>query len=513
MAKDAIENSLYLERMLQAAIVESSDDAIIAKTLDGTVTSWNVGAERIFGYSADEMIGKSILAITPRERHAEEMHLIAAVTRGEPVKHFETQRIRKDGRPIDVSVTVSPIRDKNGRIIGASKIARDITDIKESEQALAASEERFRATFEQAAVGIAHVAPDGRWLRVNRKLCDIVGYTREELLGLGFQDITHPDDLDADLAQVRQVLAGEIDAYSMEKRYLRKDGGQVWINLTVALVRDAHGAPDYFISVVEEIEARKQAEEEIRYLNTGLERRVEERTAELKAANQELDSFAYAVSHDLRAPLRAMGGFSQALLEDYGPTLPEEGQRYLDEIGTASRKMGALIDGLLQLSRSTRGELRRDSIDLSGMAGSIRDELERQEPGRRVAWQIEEGLAAHGDARTITAVMQNLIGNAWKYTAATDKPLVRIFAEQDGAMRWFRIADNGAGFDMRHAEKLFKPFQRLHRQDEFPGIGIGLATVQRIIHRHGGDIRAEGRIGEGATFSFTLPDGSPEVTA
>jgi PAS domain S-box-containing protein len=251
---------------------------------------------------------------------------------------------------------------------------------------------------------------------------------------------------------------------------------------------------------------RKRTEDEILRLKNGLELRVEDRTAELLAANRELDAFAYAVSHDLRAPLRAMNGFSQALIEDYKEQLHGEAVVYLEQITLASRHMGQLIDGLLTLSRTTRGELCCDMLDLSQTAGQIRDELARLEPDRPVAWQIEPGMSVHGDARMMEVVMRNLIANAWKYTVGSSSPLIRVYSEDRDGARCYCISDNGAGFDMGHSQRLFKPFQRLHRQDEFPGIGIGLATVQRIVHRHGGEIFGEGTPGKGATFRFTLAD-------
>jgi signal transduction histidine kinase len=254
------------------------------------------------------------------------------------------------------------------------------------------------------------------------------------------------------------------------------------------------------------VASRQRTLEELRRLNADLERRVTERTAELTAANRELDSFAYAVSHDLRAPLRAMSGFSQALKTDYGSQLQGDAKIYLEQIDLASHKMSQLIDGLLTLSRSTRGELQYDVIDISELSKQLLAELAQSETGRQVKVEVEDGLQARGDARMIEAVMRNLLGNAWKYTAHTAAPRIRVHAEERDGARRFCVADNGAGFDMAHANRLFQAFQRLHRQDEFPGIGIGLATVQRIVHRHGGIIEAYGEPNKGATFSFTLSD-------
>ncbi|MFZ1643529.1 MAG: PAS domain S-box protein [Candidatus Contendobacter sp.] len=401
--------------------------------------------------------------------------------------------------------TTSAPRGTRLAITEIEKVRERLDEAAAVREAAERDRRQSQVTFDLAAVGIGHVGLDGRWLRVNRKLCEIVGYNREELLARTFQDITYPDDLDIDLAYVRQMLAGEIDIYSMEKRYRRKDGSLVWINLTVTLVRKADGALDYFISVVDDIQRRKQAEDEIHRLNAELEERVHRRTAELEAANQELESFAYAVSHDLRAPLRAMSGFSQALLEDYGERLDGEARVYLDQITLASHRMSELIDGLLTLSRSTRGELRRDPVDLAALAERLLAEQAAAEPDRRVAWRVEPNLRVRGDPVMLEVVMRNLIENAWKYTAKTPNATIRVYSEDEEGERCFCVADNGAGFDMAHANRLFQAFQRLHRQDEFPGIGIGLATVRRIVHRHGGAIRAEGAPGRGATFRFTLP--------
>lgn len=247
--------------------------------------------------------------------------------------------------------------------------------------------------------------------------------------------------------------------------------------------------------------------------NAALSHEIEERRAaeasllstgnELRAANAEMESFAYAVSHDLRAPLRAMTGFSTALLEDYGPDLDDTASHYLKEVCRGGRHMGELIDGLLQLSRITRGQLQRQRIDVSALAAVIRDEIKA---GPAITWEIEPDLTVWGDPRLVAAVLRNLLENAAKYAGKSANPTIRVTAKQIDGTPFICVEDNGAGFDMAHANKLFQPFQRLHRQDEFPGIGIGLSTVNRIVQRHGGSIQAEGAVGQGAVFRFSMPE-------
>ena len=246
------------------AIIASSADAIISTDLDGVITSWNEGAEKIFGYMAEEMAGQSITKLIPTDRLDEETLIIATIRRGESAYHTETLRKTKDGRMIHVSVTASPIKDALGKVIGVSKVARDITGRKLAEAELRDSNQRFRGTFENAAVGIAHVACDGHWLRINTRICEITGYEREELLTKTFQEITHPDDLDADVSQLNHLLAGGIESYTMEKRYFRKDGPLVWVNLTVSALRTPEGEVEYLIAVVEDISKRKASEDSLR---------------------------------------------------------------------------------------------------------------------------------------------------------------------------------------------------------------------------------------------------------
>lgn len=373
---------------------------------------------------------------------------------------------------------------------------------------LEASERRYRATFEQAAVGIAHLGLDGRWREVNRRYCDIVGYTWEELHRLAIEDLVHPEDRRKDTDLLLDLLEGRRATFTTEERYLRKDQTPIWVGLTVSLVRTVAGEPDYFITVLEDIARRKEAELGLKQLTEELERRVEDRTAALLAVNRELEAFSYSVSHDLRAPLRAIDGFSQVLVEDYAALLDDEGRDYLGRIRAASQRMSQLIDDLLRLSRVTRSELHRVPVDLTALALDVLQELASREPGRQVETLVTEGLVLEADPHLVRVLLTNLLGNAWKFTRHAAAPRIEVGAlatltgSESGPV--FYVRDNGAGFDMAYAEKLFKPFQRLHRSTEFEGTGIGLAIVQRIVQRHGGRAGAEGTEGQGATFYFSL---------
>lgn len=385
-------------------------------------------------------------------------------------------------------------------------------ELEESSAELAESEERFRATFEQAAVGVAHVAPDGRWLRVNQRLAELLGYPRDELLRLTFQDVTAPEDLEADVALARRLIAGEIPRYAIEKRYLRKDGTTLWASLTVSLVRGPDGTPRYFISVVVDVGDRKRAEEE------------------LQRASAEIAATSYAIAHDLRSPLRAIDGHSYLLLQQHGTALDEAGREALQRLRANSQRMGHLIDGLLALGRLGREPLSREPrVDLSALARAAVENLRAAEPERRVEVVVADGLAAPGDPRLLATAVQNLVDNAWKFTRgneAVGRPPACIevgaraaaaTAGDDGGAGEgepeFYVRDNGVGFAMEYAGQLFRPFQRLHRDDEYAGFGIGLASVRRVIERHGGRVWAEGIPGRGATFHFTLPRASAPTTA
>jgi PAS domain S-box-containing protein len=644
----------HSERRFQA-LAQNELDIVMVTDPDGTIRYISPSVERVLGYIPEEIVGtNSADYIHPDDLERALRELEALLTeRGVHPGAVETRVRHKNGswrhlEGITTNLLDDPAveglvfnhRDVTDRAQAEEKVRRLNEKLEERveertarlEAALAElreSEERFRATFEQAAVGVAHVGPDGRWLRVNDELCEITGYPRTELSGMTFQDITHPDDLQKDLDHLNRLLVGEIRSYSTEKRYLRKDGSVVWINLTVSAVVDTSGHLKYFItnivdvterkeaqealsqseeryravveqsaeglylvdgdtkriletnptlqnmlgytaaelrgmelheivaharedveanvertlregtrfirerkyrrkdgSVVEveiaasainyggkrvicaairDITERRKAEEEIRALNEELEDRVRSRTAELQAANEELEAFGYSVSHDLRAPLRGMAGFSRILLEDYGDELDEVGQDYLRRIQDAGERMGVLIDDLLYLSSVSRREIRREVVDLSALANGVAENLRRSEPERRARFVIAEGLSAGGDAGLLRLVVENLLGNAWKFTSNRTEALIEFGALEQGGEPVYYVRDNGVGFDAAHsAERIFDPFQRLHGEDEFEGTGVGLATVARIVRRHNGTVWAEGQTGRGATFYFTL---------
>jgi PAS domain S-box-containing protein len=280
--------------------------------------------------------------------------------------------------------------------------------------------------------------------------------------------------------------------------------GGTYLRAKARPLYDSHGNLVGAIESIRDITTRKEAEAAVRKLTAELEERVRERTAQLETANRELEAFAYSVSHDLRAPLRAMSGFSHLLLEYYGEKLDDQGRHYLQRMDQVSQRMGKLIDDLLSLSRLTRVEMRRGRVDLSAMAQVIAAELQEREPGREVEFVISERLVARGDPQLLRVVLENLLGNAWKFTAKHSQARIEFGRLNQKGKPVYFVRDDGVGFDMAYVEKIFKAFQRLYPSDEFEGSGIGLATVDRIITRHGGEVWAEGEVGKGATFYFTL---------
>ncbi|MBD2201973.1 PAS domain S-box protein [Calothrix sp. FACHB-1219] len=446
-------------------------------------------------YPFDFKIQKNGVDIPPPE-----LPMQKAARTGESVEaNFEF--VFNDGEVKFLDSRSVPLFDDAGNVRGVIGAFWDVSELQRAE-------ERFRATFNQAAVGIAHVALDGRWLRVNQKLCDIVGYSHTELLQKTFQEITYPEDLENDLAYAQKLLAGEIQTYSMEKRYLRKDGSLVWIYLTASLVRQPGGIPDYFISVIQDISARKAAELAVKQLNETLEQRVEQRTAQLAEVNQELKRFAYSVSHDLRSPLRAIRGLIEALVEDNGDGLDELGHEYARHIADSAQRMDRLIQDLLAYSRLSQTEIQLQIVDLTTLVSEILQQLEPERQAKQAEITVAQPLLLVIAQRTIlTQVLINLLTNSLKYVALGVKPQIEVWAEnrQDWVRLW--IADNGIGIEPEFQERIFGVFERLHSSDTYSGTGVGLAIVQKGIERLGGRVGVESELGKGSRFWVELRQG------
>ncbi|RNC67675.1 MAG: PAS domain-containing sensor histidine kinase [Desulfuromonadales bacterium] len=393
------------------------------------------------------------------------------------------------------------LREQNEELgMVEEELRQQLDEYERSQHELQESEARFRRLMEQAADAFFVHDEAGRFIDVNRQACVSLGYGRDELLGMTVDDV----DMDVSSGQVPVILKGLApgEHQTIIGTHRRKDGTEFPVEVRVGLF--TVGERTLYLSLARDITERVRAEGDILRLNAELEKRVEERTAELERARREMESFSYSVSHDLRAPLRHIDGFSRALLEDCADRLDAEGMGYLNRIRSGAQRMGQLIDDLLQLASVGRSELERRTVNLSTLAQVVTLELRRTDPAREVTFAIAEGISAHGDPRLLRVVLENLLGNAWKYTGKQEKALIEFGEDVREGRRAFFVRDNGVGFDMAYVDKLFQPFQRLHGMDEFEGTGIGLATVRRVVERHGGAVWAEATLGGGATFYFTL---------
>ncbi|WP_224363042.1 sensor histidine kinase [Hyalangium versicolor] len=395
-----------------------------------------------------------------------------------------------------------PLRDEQGQVIGGMSLVRDMGKTRENEEEKRRTEERFELLVETAREGIWTIDAASRTTYVNRFLAEMLGYTVEEMLGRPI--FTFMDDEGRQLAQqkVEHRRQGVTEVHDFKLQ--RKDSTFIWTSISTSPIVDHQGSYLGALAMVTDITARRNAEEEVRKLNAELERRIAERTAQLEFSNRELEAFAYSVAHDLRAPLRSIASFSDALTEDCADRLDAVGLDYLRRIHGGARRMAELIDGILSLSRVNRTTLAASRCDLSALARSIGDLLQAQFPDRTVRFTVQEGLVDQGDQQLLRSVLENLLGNAWKFTRERPVAEIEFGVSPERGIRTYFVKDNGAGFDMAYRDKLFGVFQRLHSQAEFEGNGVGLATVQRIIRRHGGRIWGTGQPGRGACFFFTL---------
>lgn len=352
-----------------------------------------------------------------------------------------------------------------------------------------------------AIVGITD--KNGKLTYVNDKFCKLSGYSRNELLGRGYDILDSGYHDEGFYKELREVItSGRI--WHGEICDARKDGSLYWVDTTIVPFLNQHGKPYQHVGIQTDISDRKAAAEKLRLYQEQLEEKVEKRTNNLKVANSELESFCYSVSHDLRAPLRSIDGFSQALLEDCADQLDEQARNYLDRVRSSSHRMGELIDDLLNLSKVVRSDMVSSRVDLNQLASRVMEQLIEREPERKVDFTCASEMTVSGDERLLLAMLENLLGNAWKFTARSADASIEFGIMNEDSKDVFFIHDNGTGFDEKYMHKMFEPFQRLHSNEDYEGTGIGLATVQRIVRRHGGEVWAKSLADSGASIFFTL---------
>ncbi|MFO1500641.1 MAG: PAS domain S-box protein [Verrucomicrobiota bacterium] len=504
-----------------ATIVSTSADAIISMTLDGSITSWNESAERIFGYCSEEVIGRSITCIIPPERSAEEELILSSLKEGKRLEHFETVRVTKDGRRLDVSLSISPLRNSQGQIVGGSKIARDMTEQTKSlarerallEQALAATA-KFEAVFNQSGIFAGITNLEGHLLEANKLSLSACGYRREEVLNRLFCEAPwwrgSQSVQDRIRSATEHAAAGFV--YRSELPYWCADGTERVVDFAMHPIRDESGIVRLLHPTGIDITERKavegalqEAQEKLRQHASTLEKTVAERTTELRKYVAQLEEFSYTVSHDLRAPLRAMEGFSTALLEDYEGVIDAEGKSFLQQIVNAARRMDLLTRDVLAYSKLSRQEVHLHSVDLEALLKEIVSQYPNIIASKAAITVRAPFHKVMGAKSLLTQALSNLLDNAVKFVTAGVIPKVEIWCERQGGKVRLFIKDNGIGIKPEHQGRLFGLFERIHPRDEFEGTGIGLAIARKALERLGGSIGVESNGESGSTFWVELP--------
>ncbi|MEM8832563.1 MAG: PAS domain S-box protein [Cyanobacteria bacterium P01_G01_bin.19] len=476
------------------AIVEDQTELICRYRADSTISFVNEAYCRYFGVKKEQLIDRVFTPLIYDGDRELVTQKINSMSQTNPTVTI-THRVWVNGKVRWNQWNNRIILNETGGISEYQAVGRDITTIKSIETKLRESETRFRLAFEDAATGEALVSPDGRFIKVNQSLCEIVGCSEAELLQKTFQEITHPDDLDLDLNYIRQMLAGEIRTYQMEKRYFHASGYWIWILLSVSLVKDLEDKPLYFIAQIQDINQRKQAEAKLNGL-----------LQELARSNQELEEFASVVSHDLISPLRRQNLFIESLQEDYGAVLDEEGKEYLTRMTGLNSRMKALINNLLTYARITTRSQPFASVSLKDVVEDVIYDLEPEISRLHAQIEVVELPTVTGDRSQLQQLFQNLLQNALKFHASDRPPEIRISQVLTNTDFYqINITDNGIGFEPEQQEKIFTPFHRLYSQSKYAGTGLGLAICDKIVQRHQGKIVARSQSDRGATFTVYLP--------
>jgi PAS domain S-box-containing protein len=511
--KEAEEELRRSEECFRTLVESVRDYAIYMLDAEGRVATWNSGAERIEGYEAEEVIGKPFsIFFSPEEVQSGKPQQVLQAAATEGRYEEEGWRTRKDGSRYWSQVVYAAVRDDNGRLTGFAKVARDITDRKRALEELRRSEELFRKLVEGVQdYAICMLDADGRVISWNTASERIEGYQHEEIVGQHFSYVFSNEDKERGKPEEALKQAQRNGRFEGEVWLVRKDGSGYWANIVLTPLRDADGKITGYSEVIRDITERKRHQEQFRRFNAELERRVVQRTAELEAANKELESFSYSVSHDLRAPLRHIDGFVEMLQRVAAPRLDPDCCSMLKTIDDSAKRMDRLIQDLLTFSRSGRTEMLRTRVNMATLIEKICHDLRPEIGQRKVVWAINPLPEVDADPVLLRQILVNLLSNAIKYTRPLSEARIEMGACDNEEEHVFFVKDNGVGFDPQYASKLFGVFQRLHPAREFEGTGIGLAIVRRIISRHGGRTWAESALGKGATFYFTLPKAPPRA--
>ena len=494
-ARKAAEQALGESEGRYRRTFELAGSGLAHVSIEGRFLRVNPRLCEMFGYTEEELRGRLVKDIShPDDRDLADRPRAQVMAGESDSARLEKRYVHKDGSLIWASIAIALERDAAGKPLYAVSVLDDVTSRKHAEEALRQSEDLFRKTFELAASGVAHVSLDGVFLRVNRRLAEMFGYTEAELLGRSVKDISHPEDRDVTDPQRALIRAGERESLRFEKRYLAKDGRPVWVSLGVALVRNAAGTPQYEIAMFDDITERKDAEVALR-----------EAHEELKRSNSELEQFAYVASHDLQEPLRMVSSYTQLLGRRYGEKFDADAKEFMAYIVDGATRMKQLIEDLLAYSRvGTKGkDFKPADLDKSvrRAIGNLKAAIE--ESGASVTYDPMPVVPA--DEAQLAQLFQNLMGNALKFRAPSVQPRIHVGVKDLGEAFELTVRDNGIGIEPQYFERIFMVFQRLHNKGEYSGTGIGLAIVKKVVERHGGHIRVESKLGEGSAFIFTLP--------
>ena len=472
------------ERRIQLlhAIVDSSDDAIISKDLDGVITSWNKSAEGLFGYTEAEAVGQPIAILMPPDRVGEEAQILARIQNGERVDHLATVKLHKSGKPVDIFLTVSPVRDPQGHIIGASEIARDTIQLRHAERA----NQLLSSIVDSSDDAIISKDLNSTITSWNKSAERLFGYTEDEAVGQPITILIPHNRLDEEPQILARIKNGErVDHFETVRR--RKDGTLVEISLTISPVKDHKGTIVGASKIARDITERKKADEDIR------------------RANRDLEQFAFSASHDLQEPLRTVNIYSELLAKRYSDKLDGEALEYLGYLRSGATRMEALVRDLIAFTRVSKIDILPETADANEALSNALEALKGaiEENGAHVIAEPLPSVSMHGPH--LQQVFQNLVGNAIKYRNPEHPPVVHIGAERQNGWPVFSVSDNGIGIDPQYKEIIFGLFKRLHTNDEYSGTGMGLAICQRIVDQYRGRIWVRSEAGKGSVFQFTVP--------